>query len=80
VALVIYEESNFSIFIVSNFSVYKLRVTSCGLRVLGIDPGTATVGWAILEEKEGKIIPAWLGKKRDKKTKVYNRYRSACII
>lgn len=25
-------------------------------RILGIDPGTATVGWAILEEKNGKII------------------------
>jgi crossover junction endodeoxyribonuclease RuvC len=25
------------------------------MRTLGIDPGTATTGWAILEEKEGKI-------------------------
>jgi len=27
----------------------------CSMRTLGIDPGTATTGWAILEEKEGKI-------------------------
>ncbi|HAV11210.1 MAG TPA: crossover junction endodeoxyribonuclease RuvC [Candidatus Moranbacteria bacterium] len=25
------------------------------LRVLGIDPGTAIVGWAVLEEKDGKV-------------------------
>jgi crossover junction endodeoxyribonuclease RuvC len=25
-------------------------------RILGIDPGTATVGWAVLEEKNGKIF------------------------
>ncbi len=28
---------------------------SLGLRVLGLDPGTATTGWAILEEKGGKM-------------------------
>jgi crossover junction endodeoxyribonuclease RuvC len=27
------------------------------LRVLGIDPGTATVGWAVLEEKNGLMTP-----------------------
>jgi crossover junction endodeoxyribonuclease RuvC len=31
------------------------------LRVLGIDPGTATTGWAILEEKNGKIAPLAYG-------------------
>ncbi|HRY82546.1 MAG TPA: crossover junction endodeoxyribonuclease RuvC [Candidatus Moranbacteria bacterium] len=31
------------------------------LRVLGIDPGTATTGWAILEEKNGKIEPVSYG-------------------
>lgn len=39
----------------------KSQVTSYGLRVLGIDPGTATTGWAILEEKNGKIIPVAYG-------------------
>jgi len=28
---------------------------SLGLRVLGLDPGTATTGWAILEEKNGCV-------------------------
>jgi crossover junction endodeoxyribonuclease RuvC len=28
----------------------SLRVSSCAFRVLGIDPGTATTGWAIVEE------------------------------
>jgi crossover junction endodeoxyribonuclease RuvC len=28
----------------------SLRVSSCELRVLGIDPGTATTGWAIVED------------------------------
>lgn len=27
------------------------------MRILGIDPGTATVGWAIIEEEQGKITP-----------------------
>lgn len=31
------------------------------LRVLGIDPGTATTGWAILEEKNGKTSPLAYG-------------------
>lgn len=30
---------------------------SCFMKILGIDPGTATVGWAVLEEKNGKINP-----------------------
>lgn len=30
-------------------------MTTCNLRVLGVDPGTATTGWAILEEKSGLI-------------------------
>lgn len=31
------------------------------MRVLGLDPGTATTGWAIIEEKEGKLIPLAFG-------------------
>lgn len=31
------------------------------MKVLGIDPGTATTGWAVLEEKNGKIIPVAYG-------------------
>ncbi|HBO16601.1 MAG: Crossover junction endodeoxyribonuclease RuvC [Candidatus Moranbacteria bacterium GW2011_GWE2_35_2-] len=31
------------------------------LRILGIDPGTATTGWAILEEDDGKIVPIAYG-------------------
>ncbi len=34
----------------------KKFMTTCNLRVLGIDPGTATTGWAILEEADGKIL------------------------
>jgi len=38
-----------------------LRASCCVLRVLGIDPGTATTGWAILEERDGKIVPVAYG-------------------
>ena len=31
------------------------------LRVLGLDPGTATTGWAVIEEKEGKLVPLAFG-------------------
>jgi len=31
------------------------------LRILGIDPGTATTGWAIVEEKNGEIFSAAYG-------------------
>lgn len=31
------------------------------LRVLGIDPGTATVGWAIIEERNGTLCPVAFG-------------------
>lgn len=31
------------------------------LRVIGIDPGTATTGWAVLEEKNGDIKPIAFG-------------------
>lgn len=31
------------------------------LRVLGIDPGTATTGWAVVEEKNGKICAVAYG-------------------
>jgi len=36
-------------------------VASCELRVLGIDPGTATTGWAVITEKAGKIFPLAYG-------------------
>lgn len=39
----------------------KLRVASYELRVLGIDPGTATVGWAVICEKKGKLMPVAYG-------------------
>jgi len=31
------------------------------MRVLGIDPGTATVGWAVIEEKNGILLPVAFG-------------------
>jgi crossover junction endodeoxyribonuclease RuvC len=31
------------------------------MRILGIDPGTATTGWAIIEEIKGKIFPVAYG-------------------
>jgi crossover junction endodeoxyribonuclease RuvC len=31
------------------------------LRVLGLDPGTATTGWAVIEEKQGKLSPLAFG-------------------
>lgn len=34
---------------------YIIHNTSKPLRVLGIDPGTAIVGWAVLEEEGGKV-------------------------
>ena len=34
---------------------YDIQNTSKPLRVLGIDPGTAIVGWAILDEDRGKV-------------------------
>lgn len=33
----------------------------CSMRVLGIDPGTATTGWAVIEENKGKIKPIAFG-------------------
>ena len=36
-------------------------MANSSLRILGIDPGTATTGWAILEESQGKIIPLAYG-------------------
>jgi crossover junction endodeoxyribonuclease RuvC len=38
----------------------KLMKTDC-LRVLGLDPGTATTGWAVLEEVAGEIKPLTFG-------------------
>jgi len=31
------------------------------VRVLGIDPGTATVGWGIVEERDGNFVPVAFG-------------------
>lgn len=39
----------------------KIKNSPKSLRVLGIDPGTATTGWAVLEEKNGKIAPLAFG-------------------
>jgi crossover junction endodeoxyribonuclease RuvC len=36
-------------------------MTTYNLRVLGVDPGTATTGWAVVTEKNGKIIPLSYG-------------------
>jgi len=38
----------------------KLKQISL-LRVLGVDPGTATTGWAVLEEKNGIVLPVAFG-------------------
>lgn len=34
---------------------YIIHSTAEPLRILGIDPGTAIVGWAVLEEQEGAV-------------------------
>jgi crossover junction endodeoxyribonuclease RuvC len=34
---------------------------SCFMKILGIDPGTATTGWAMLEEKNGCVKPLSYG-------------------
>jgi crossover junction endodeoxyribonuclease RuvC len=34
---------------------------TCNLRVLGIDPGTATTGWAVIEERNGILCPLAYG-------------------
>lgn len=39
----------------------KRETSKSNLCVLGIDPGTATTGWAILCEKKGEIIPLAYG-------------------
>jgi crossover junction endodeoxyribonuclease RuvC len=31
------------------------------IRILGVDPGTATVGWAIIDQGKGKLIPVGYG-------------------
>jgi len=41
--------------------IVKLRHDIGTLRVLGVDPGTAIVGWAILEENCGEITPIAFG-------------------
>jgi len=40
----------------------KLKASNTAVvRVLGIDPGTATTGWAVIEEKNGQFIPVAFG-------------------
>jgi len=39
----------------------SFRNSKSKLRVLGIDPGTATTGWAVLEETQGEIKPISFG-------------------
>jgi len=38
-----------------------LHATRYALRVLGIDPGTATTGWAVVEERKGQLKPVAFG-------------------
>lgn len=40
----------------------------CTIRVLGLDPGTATTGWAILEETAGQMMPIAYGHLNTPKT------------
>lgn len=40
---------------------YKIQNTAKTLRVLGIDPGTAIVGWAILDEVAGQVTAVAYG-------------------
>jgi crossover junction endodeoxyribonuclease RuvC len=35
--------------------MWKKYMTTSKIRIIGLDPGTATTGWAILEEKNGEI-------------------------
>lgn len=46
----------------------KLTTQASGVRVLGIDPGTATVGWAIIEEVNGVLCPLAFGHISTEKT------------
>jgi crossover junction endodeoxyribonuclease RuvC len=39
----------------------KIENSPKTLRVLGVDPGTATTGWAVLEEKDGNVSPIAFG-------------------
>lgn len=39
----------------------KIKNSPKTIRVLGVDPGTAIVGWAVLEEKKGLIKPIAYG-------------------
>jgi len=42
-------------------------MTPCNFRVLGIDPGTATTGWAVISEKNGQFFPIAYGHIETKK-------------
>jgi crossover junction endodeoxyribonuclease RuvC len=46
----------------------KSTIPTSGVRVLGIDPGTATVGWAIIEEINGVLCPLAFGHISTEKT------------
>jgi len=46
---------------IENFIKQSYTKNNQLLRVLGIDPGTATVGWAIIEEKAGILLPVAFG-------------------
>lgn len=48
---------------IENFIANKdsKKTTLATLSVLGLDPGTATTGWAILSETQGKITPVAFG-------------------
>jgi len=37
------------------------KLKNSSVRVLGIDPGTATVGWGIVEERDGNFVPVAFG-------------------
>lgn len=47
----------------------KNKLQSEKLRVLGIDPGTAITGWAVLEEKSGEMFPVAYGHISTSKTR-----------
>ena len=50
-------------------NVLQLDKNETELRVLGIDPGTATTGWAIVTEKDCEFVPLAYGHISTEKTK-----------
>lgn len=49
-------------------TISNMPVQGNSIRVLGIDPGTATVGWAIIEESGGVLCPIAYGHISTEKT------------